>query len=120
MQKACEYCGKVFVTEYPSKIFCDKKCAKKAALKRDESYYDFPHDPDANPIHTFKCANCGKTVNVYSKYDQRIKFCCGQCAKKFAHRQYAAQNRKRSGSNIGMSGAMSLGSLIRREARDLK
>lgn len=117
--KTCEFCGDIFVTDYPSKIYCTENCAKKARFERDESYYDFPHDPDAEPIFTFECANCGKTVNIYSKFDQRNRFCCGQCAKKFKYAQGKKQAKKR-GSNIGLSGGMSLGSLIRREARSLK
>lgn len=118
MLKTCEYCGKIFETDYPSKIYCDKKCASMAAFERDESYYDFPHAPDAKPIFTFQCANCGKIVNVFSKYDQRNRFCCGQCRKKF--NRLKSHNTKMRGNNIGMSGGMSLGSLIRREAKDLK
>ena len=117
MIKTCPKCGKIFSTEYPSKIFCNKNCANKASYERDESCYEFPHEPDAEPVFTFQCANCGKTVNIYSKYDQRSRFCCGQCAKKFYKNQLTS---KRTDGNIGMSGGMSLGSLIRREAMDLR
>ncbi|MBQ7199362.1 MAG: hypothetical protein IJS29_08880 [Selenomonadaceae bacterium] len=118
--KHCEFCGKIFTTEYASKIFCDKDCARKARFERDESFYEFPHEPNAEPLFTFECSNCGKTVNVYSKYDQRNRFCCGKCAKNFKRKQDAMRYAKKSDSNIGMSGGMSLGSLIRREAGNLK
>lgn len=117
MIKTCPECGKTFATDYPSKIYCNKKCADKAAAKRDESYYDFPHAPDAEPLFSFECANCGKTVHVYSKYDQRNRFCCGICAKAYNKKRESKRLTKRHGANIGMSGGMSLGSLIRREAR---
>lgn len=34
--KTCPQCGKVFVTEYPTKIYCNKQCANKASYERDE------------------------------------------------------------------------------------
>ena len=120
MVKNCEYCHKPFVTDYPSKIYCNKSCASMAAANRDESYYNFSHEPNQEPLFTFKCAYCGKTVNVYSKYDQRNRFCCGLHANEF--RKQSAKNRlsKHKPTNNGLSGAMSLGSLIRRESRTLK
>ena len=120
MIKTCEHCGKIFETEYPTKLYCSKHCTKAARFDRDESYYQFPHEPDAEPLFTFECTNCGKTVKVYSRYDQRTRFCCGQCAKKYELSQNRKQQSKRRGGNMGLSGGMSLGSLIRREARDLK
>lgn len=120
MLKHCEFCGKLFQTDYTSKRFCNESCAKKARFTRDESFYDFPHAPDAEPLFSFQCKNCGKTVRVYSKYDQRISFCCGICAKKYRQaRERQRLAKQRYTSNIGMSGGMSLGSLIRREAKDL-
>lgn len=119
MLKTCEYCGTVFNTEYPTKIYCRKKCADLARFERDESYYEFPHDPDAEPIFCFECANCGKKVTVYSKYDQRIKFCCGICAKKYQDTREKIRLEKRHGDNIGLSGGMSLSSLIHRESRSV-
>lgn len=120
MLKTCEHCGKTFQTDYPTKSYCSSKCSELAYYERDESYYDFPHAPDAEPLFLFECANCGKTVHVYSKYDQRIRFCCGICAKKYQSvRERQRLAKQRYTSNIGMSGGMSLGSLIRREARSV-
>lgn len=108
------------VTDYPTKIYCSEKCAKAARFERDESYYDFPHLPDAEPIFSFQCKNCGKTVLVYSKYDQRTTFCCGICAKQYQRaRERRRLAKQRYTSNIGMSGGMSLGSLIARETRSV-
>ena len=42
-----------------------------------------------------------------------------QCAVKYRNRQTALRNVKKRGDNIGLSGGMTLGSLIRRERRAL-
>lgn len=120
MLKYCEYCGKPIETPYPNKRFCNKSCAHSARLTRDESFYNFPHEPNAAPLFSFQCAECGKEVKIYSKYDQRTRFCCGICCAKFNQRQYRQRHSKqRYTSNLGMSGGMSLGSLIRRESRSV-
>lgn len=120
MLKRCEHCSREFETPYPSKQYCNKECSKKAYYKRDESFYEFPHLPDAELLFSFQCKNCGREVKIYSRYDQRNSFCCGICAQKY----HAIQRRKRLAkqkytSNLGMSGGMSLGRLIRREARSV-
>ena len=120
MLKHCEFCGKLFQTDYPSKRFCNESCARKARFTRDESFYFFPHEQDAEPLFSFKCKNCGKEVKIYSKYDQRNTFCCGICAKNFRTRKRKILNAKKHGANIGLSGGMSLGSLARRESRSAK
>mgnify|MGYP002620268000 CR=1 FL=1 len=120
MEKTCPHCGKKFEAMAPTQLYCSKSCSREERYKRDDSYYDFPIAPDAEPIFSFECANCGKTVLVYSKFDQRTKFCSGICAK--AYKKVSERKRlakQRYSSNLGLSGGMSLGSLIRREARDL-
>ena len=109
------------MTEYPTKVYCCKACSREARYKKDSSYYDdFPQTLDAEPLLTFECANCGKTVRVYSSFDQRTRFCCGVCARQFNSRRAAQRLAKQHyTSNLGMSGGMSLGSLIRREARSV-
>ena len=119
MMKVCPECGKTIYTEYPSKIYCSENCARKARFSRDESYYEFPHLPTDEPLYSFQCKNCGKTVNVYSKYDQRTTFCCGICAAKWHHLRASQRLSKHRPTNLGMSGGMSLGSLIKREKRAL-
>lgn len=120
MLKTCPHCGKIFSTEYLSKIYCCKKCANEARFSRDESFYDFPHSPDQEPLFSFECAQCGKTVHVYSKYDQRSRFCCGICASAYKRVTEAKRlARHPRTSNLGMSGGMSLESLIRRESRSV-
>lgn len=63
MVKICEYCGTSFETDYESKRYCDKLCAKKAAYNRDESFYDYPKESEF-PLRSFECAFCGKRVDV--------------------------------------------------------
>ena len=116
MLKACAYCGKVFDTEYPGKKYCDKKCANNAAKYRDESFYVYPKESET-PLFEFDCAECGKHVSIYSRYDQRNRYCCGICAEKAKKRRAAQHRSKHRPTNIGMSGGMSLKSLIRRESR---
>lgn len=66
---------------------------------------------------------CGKEVLVYDEKDRRESFCSRECEHVYWKHSsiYAKQG---SGStehaNRGMSGGMSLGSLIRRERRDME
>lgn len=119
MKKTCANCGREFETEYPTKLYCDINCATAAYFKRDESAYEFLPD-SSEPLFSFECKNCGKHVEVYSKYDQRTTYCCGQCAYEYAKaRERQRLAKQRYTSNLGMSGGMSLGSLIKREARSV-
>lgn len=119
MIKYCENCEREFETEYPTKLYCSKSCADLAYYKREESDYQFLPD-SSEPLFSFDCKNCGKHVDVYSKYDQRTTYCCGKCALAYARsRERRRLAKQRYTSNIGMSGGMSLGSLIRREARSV-
>lgn len=119
MKKTCPQCGKAFGTDYPAKIYCSSKCARAARFERDESFYHYPKESEI-PLYEFDCSECGKHVEIYSRYDQRNRFCCGLCADKNKKRREAERSSKHRPTNIGMSGAMSLGSLIKREARALK
>ena len=114
MIKHCEYCGAEMVTNYPAKKFCSETCAKKFRFTRTVGDYDYIRETD-EPYFEFDCANCGRHVKIYSRYDQRIKFCCGVCAKAFHDKKQVPTNK--SGNNL--SAGMSLGSLIRREKRAL-
>lgn len=71
-------------------------------------------------MREFECRECGKHVFVVEKSDKRSVYCSQQCEKKYWRDLTRRNNDKRKhGGNLGMSGGMSLGSLIRREARDL-
>jgi len=114
MKKFCKLCGAEFVTEYPTKIYCSEKCANAAYYEREES--DYKYLPETlTPIFAFECAECGKEVEIYSKYDQRHTYCCGKCAKKASIRLARLRNQKVRSDNLGMSGGMSFGRLILRE-----
>ena len=114
MEKFCPICGKKFMTEYPSKVYCSEKCATKAYYEREESDYKYVAESE-EPLFTFECAECRKVVKIYSKYDQRHTYCCGKCAKKASVRRAKLRNQKMRGDNIGMSGGMSLNKLKWRE-----
>ena len=118
MKKTCSCCGEKFYTEYPTKVYCSEKCALQAYYKREESDYKYLAET-AEPIFIFNCAECGKEVKIFSKYDQRNTYCCGKCAKKASIRRAKIRNTKHRGDNLGMSGGMSLSSLKRREWWDL-
>lgn len=119
MQKICKWCGKTFFTEYVSKIYCSEYCRREARDNREVSDYEFVPE-GTEPLFEFECAECGRLVKVWSRYDQRIKYCSGRCCKRAKNKRVAEQYAKKRGSNQGMSGGMSLGSLIRREARALR
>ena len=70
MKKFCKQCGKEFLTEYPTKLYCSLKCANAAYFEREESDYKYLPET-AEPFFIFNCAECGKEVKIYSKYDQR-------------------------------------------------
>lgn len=67
------------------------------------------------PLATFYCRQCKRLVEVYDKNDRRTVFCTHSCEKKY----WRHPESHRRPENLGMSGGMSLASLIRRERRDL-
>lgn len=76
--------------------------------------------PDgAEVLRTFECRLCRKEVKVVSSRDHRTQFCCCQHERKYWRHDYQRHNSGRTRENQGMSSAMSLGSLIKRERRDL-
>ena len=72
--------------------------------------------PWEQPIDSFECRTCGKTVEIYDRFDKRTVYCSRACEKKFW--RDATKHKNRNG-NIDLSGGMSLQSLIRRERRSL-
>lgn len=77
--------------------------------------------PDgATVLRTFECKLCRKEVKVVSTRDHRTQFCCTQHEREYWKHDYQRHNASKHGREAqGMSSAMSLGSLIRRERRDL-
>jgi hypothetical protein len=56
---------------------------------------------------------------VRDLHDKRTVFCQRACEEKYWKHGYLKDTSHRPSANIGLSGGMSLGSLIRRERRDL-
>lgn len=114
----CENCGKVFQPRQRGQRFCGGKCRQEWYHWHSKEHTE----DDAKPIlREFECRTCGRKVRVIDCKDKRTVYCSQQCEKKYwrdvtRHSNNAA---KRGRGNIGMSGGMSLGSLIKREARDL-
>lgn len=44
------------------------------------------------PIDSFKCRQCGKTVEIYDRFDKRVFYCSRACEKKYWRIQ--SQNKK--------------------------
>ena len=108
----CAQCGKEFTSERPFQICCSNKCSRKYSHNHGR-FREGPREGDVI-LRSFTCRQCGREVHVTSKADQRTVFCCQPCEKKYWRDVTKHKSRGRS-SNQGMSGGMSLGSLIRRE-----
>ena len=116
MSKICPECGKSFVGSASQK-YCSYRCCKKHNRKAEENKHPDPPKGMAI-IRAFPCKECGHEVLVWEGTDKRTVFCCSLCEKKYWKHNTSKSNKHRKGE-IGMSGGMSLGSLIRREKRDL-
>lgn len=68
------------------------------------------------PIDSFECRTCGRLVEIFDRFDKRTVYCSRACEKKYW--RDATRHKNRIG-NIGLSGGMCLGNLIKRERRDL-
>lgn len=115
MIKKCEYCGAHFFAKRSHAKYCSAHCLKKAYCEREAKREERPAN---QAIRSFTCAHCGRQVYIFDKADARYVYCSGVCYLKAKERRKAAK-RQRVRGNLGMSGGMSLGSLIRRGARDL-
>lgn len=114
----CPTCNTEFEPRAVNQKFCSRKCERHAMRQR---YWnrDEPDTPiNSRPIDEFVCKNCGKTVFIYDRHDQRTTYCSGMCAAAW-QKKTAEQKRRRLRGNLGVSGGMCLGSLIKRERRDL-
>lgn len=101
----CPVCNKIFEPTVPNQKYCSTKCQQWA----NNNHLIPPRVP-----YEFDCRCCGKHVVTAPFGDRRTVFCSKQCEKRW----WKHPQKKRNG-NLGMSGGMSLGSLIRRERRDL-
>ncbi len=112
----CAFCHKPFTPQRVTQMYCSRKCCKAAYYNREWTRDEYP-SPKA--IRYFNCQWCGRGVNVYDTSDPRQKFCSGKCYLRAKEHRKAIRRRKLRADNLGMSGGMSLASLIRRERRDL-
>ena len=109
-EKFCRVCHDFFVTGYPWTKYCSKACRIKV---------DVEHAPFGGgiPIREFYCKDCNARVLIGDTQDRRTVFCSRSCERKYWKKP--ADYKHHATSNRGLSGGMSLGSLIRREKRDL-
>ncbi|MBO6303932.1 MAG: hypothetical protein J6M62_02505 [Selenomonadaceae bacterium] len=114
----CKNCGKE-IHRHKAHKFCSLMCYK--AYRRNHGATHTPPPINSEILRVFECRCCGKKVYVWEKKDKRTVFCCQPCERKYWRdvTRHDNANHKRGG-NQGMSGGMSLNSLIRRELRDLE
>lgn len=105
----CPICNKEFEPKEAWQKYCSLKCGTWA---RNNSL-----NPPREPFE-FYCAHCGKLVITAPYNDQRYKYCSQRCHDRAKERR-KEERRRRLRGNLGMSSAMCLGSLIRRERRAL-
>lgn len=103
----CKICGREFAETTPAQKYCSRECLVKSQVLKPK--------PAREP-YEFRCAHCGKPVVTAPYNDQRYKYCSRRCHDRA--KEQRRDKRKRVGNN-GMTCGMSLGSLIRRERRDL-
>ena len=116
-RKTCVNCGAVIKNERASR-FCCRKCWREYWRNHGKVHREpLPGEPI---IREFRCRECGRHVAVVEKRDQRSVFCSQTCEKRYWRYVSKYKDHGRGGGNLGMSGGMSLGSLIRREAMDLR
>lgn len=115
----CPVCNKSFEPRAINQIYCSHEHKELAQRQRYMQRDEPPVPINATPIDEFICKNCGKTVFVYDRSDQRSSYCCGKCAVKYRNKLTKERATKKRGDNLGMSSGMCLGSLIRRERRSL-
>lgn len=114
----CPVCNKTFEPRAVNQKFCSREC-ERANMRKNYFNRDAKSVPEGKrPIGEFVCKNCGQTVFVYDRSDQRTTYCSGKCASAYQSKK-AAQRRQRVRGNLGVSGGMSLSSLVWRERRDL-
>ena len=116
--KFCDYCGRGYEPKQSRQRFCCHKCARKWWKEHPPIHSDPPDG--ATVLRAFECKLCRKEVKVVSQRDHRTQFCCCQHEREYWKHDYQRHNASKHGREAqGMSSAMSLGSLIKRERRDL-
>lgn len=114
----CPQCHKDFKPRAVNQKYCSYTCERVAQHQRYLDRDEPPVPEYVRPIDEFICKCCGKTVFIYDRHDQRTTYCSGKCCAAY-QKKLASQRAGRVRGNLGMSGGMCLGSLIKRERRDL-
>lgn len=114
MRKICanSKCKKTFKPKTLRQKYCSEKCRKYVSRHSEPI-----HEDNGIPIKEFECKECGGRVVIKSEKDRRSVFCCVAHERKYW--RHPERYSHRETSNRGLSGGMSLSSLIRRERRDL-
>ena len=117
--KFCENCGRQIIDPRPTQKYCCLECQGQAYYLRN-TFRRIPR-PGEKVIREFYCRQCGGLVQVVDKDDRRTVFCCAEHERKYwrdVTKHSSAKHQLKT--NLGMSSGMSLGSLKKREARDLR
>lgn len=113
-------CGLMFLPQHPCEKYCSRRCLKRVDrmhFRNKVVYHREPVEGRDIILREFYCRHCDRLVQVCDESDKRTVFCCQACERKYWKRP--PERRHRGDSNRGMSGGMSLGSLIRREKHNL-
>ena len=116
VQRECPICHNVFTPKRSNQKYCSSGCRRYR-----EKHIDVKHaEPGLGVpiIREFRCRQCAKLIRIADPDDKRHVFCSVQCEREYWRHSYYRKDHGRGG-NLGMSGGMSLGGLIRRERRDL-
>ena len=71
--RCCAYCEKLFLTTYPSQIYCSLECSHDSNLRIKREQWEKAYTP-----RTFVCKECGNVVTTKCG-EMRSEFCCDTC-----------------------------------------
>lgn len=71
----CPNCKTCFEPKAVNQLYCSPECGEKYRRKNPTAI--------RFPTISFNCAHCGKAVVTDGKRDQRTRFCCQACEKKY-------------------------------------
>jgi endogenous inhibitor of DNA gyrase (YacG/DUF329 family) len=116
LKRVCPVCHKEFTPRRKDQKRCSQRCSK-IWLKHHQTIHREP-EPGVPIIREFYCRWCHRLVQIADPEDRRTVFCCQKHEKDYWRHGYTLSDHGRGG-NLGLSGGMSLGGLMRRERRDL-
>lgn len=86
--KICPICGKPFIEQVLSRIYCSDECANEALfLSHHKKYVDA-----YTPRHFF-CEECGAEITT-EVGDRRRRYCSESCQKRASDREYSKKREK--------------------------